>query len=352
MGLLFGSCCGAVIFGKISRIQSYAQVIFSDPIVIRYGKGVLSGNDDDASSVGSVAKAGKGDGEDKGEARQPLPCPVLEFRLVNTLHSKSGGEIIDATMNIIASIDERQACPTIRAAARRHRHKGKKKHLPPNRSASRGMMRRGQINQMGSNSLAISAIPETMPLSRSEHESSHSTHSGYSSHPSYNKLHQAFQEDPSGHLIPPRIFSRLALQTGHDHPFFKRVWVAQHLIDEHSPLLKAEARQMVHRNHGYWPEELNSYEAVRDSIHFDQILVSFSGTSNVDASSVYAQKAYQWIDLNVGYRFVNLLYRDDRDGSLRVDTSLINDVVEQAGGGGEPFVEIEGDLKHHDILVL
>jgi len=38
-----------------------------------------------------------------------------------------------------------------------------------------------------------------------------------------------------------------------------------------------------------------------------------------------------------GYQFVNILYRDN-DGSLGVDTDLINDVREQNGGGGEPLI--------------
>jgi hypothetical protein len=62
-----------------------------------------------------------------------------------------------------------------------------------------------------------------------------------------------------------------------------------------------------------------------------------NGVSNVSASDVYAQKIYDFVDINVGYQFVNILYRDT-DGSLGVDTDLINDVREQNGGGGEPLI--------------
>jgi hypothetical protein len=38
------------------------------------------------------------------------PCPELEFRVINRIHGRIGGEIIDATMNIVASsIHENQA---------------------------------------------------------------------------------------------------------------------------------------------------------------------------------------------------------------------------------------------------
>lgn len=43
------------------------------------------------------------------------------------------------------------------------------------------------------------------------------------------------------------------------------------------------------------------------------------------------------MDINIGYQFVNILYRDSA-GSLGVDTDIINDVREQNGGGGEPLI--------------
>lgn len=108
---------------------------------------------------------------------------------------------------------------------------------------------------------------------------------------------------------------------------------------------------MVKKNRGFWPKELNSAEGVRSAVLFDQIIVSLSGTSNADANSVYSQKIYDFVDMNVGYSFVNLLYRDLVDGSLGVDVRLINDVLEQTGGGGEPFSR-NGAGKVSDILIL
>eukprot|EP00957_Ditylum_brightwellii_P008068 611857-Ditylum_brightwellii.AAC.1 len=37
VGVLFAGFCGAILYGKVSRVQSIARVLFSDPIVIRYG---------------------------------------------------------------------------------------------------------------------------------------------------------------------------------------------------------------------------------------------------------------------------------------------------------------------------
>lgn len=75
-----------------------------------------------------------------------------------------------------------------------------------------------------------------------------------------------------------------------EHPFFKRVWLARHVLDEYSPILTPKVRKMIRKNGGSWPEKLNSYNGVRESLQFNQILVSLNGVSNISASDVYAQK--------------------------------------------------------------
>jgi hypothetical protein len=340
VGILFASFCGAILFAKVARIQSFAQVVFSDPIVIRYGTGVMVDNDD-------------GSEEDESSSMDTdivqIPCPVMEFRIVNRLHSTPGGEIIDASIQIVASIDASQACPTIRNAASRRRRGGKK--------GKKRNIRQRATRQKNEHLLNLPE-PESKPNNITRSSSTESLEAigrglgpglGSTTIPT-GKTHQAFEEDPSGHLVPKRIFSKLEVESP-DHPFFKRVWMVRHTVDQHSPLLRAHARNMVNDNGGFWPRELNSHEGVRAAIHFDKVLVSMSGTSNADANSVYAQKVYDFIDVNVGYRFVNPLYRDVDDGSLRVDTSLINDVMEQSGGGGEPFTNDE-TTHNHDILIL
>jgi len=326
IGILFASMSGAVLVAKVSRIQSYAQVVFSDPMVIRYGQGAL--HHEDVMSEGD-------DSTTASAEMEHIPCPILEFRLINRLSNTPGGEIIDATINIVASIDANQACPSIKKAAGRRRRGKKGKKVGPRRGA--GPVRRKSH---------VPLIPEDRPAS--EIKRSNSTTSVESlvdvltTQPPPHRRHQNFDEDPTGHLVPRRIFSKLEVDTP-DHPYFKRVWTIRHTLDENSPLLKSHARQSVKRNSGYWPPELNNHAGVRAAILFDQILVSVSGTSNADANSVYAQKVYDFANVNVGYRFVNVLYRDRNDGSLHVDSRLLNDVTEQAGGGGEP-IRTGGDV--------
>ena len=86
--------------------------------------------------------------------------------------------------------------------------------------------------------------------------------------------------------------------------YFRRVWFGRHRLDENSPLLTPAARQRVKLNDGYWPKDMNNYQSIKSAIHFRHLLVCIKGVSNANAASVYAQKVYDLVDVNVGYRFV------------------------------------------------
>jgi len=336
VGILFASFCGAVMFAKVGRIRSHAQVMFSDAIVIRYGTGVMAEfKEDDASQSGRSSETGSDDGIEDGVGRHvhhnEYPCPVVEFRIVNRLHGTHGGEIMDCSMNIVASIDASQASNSLRKATNTgRRRKGKRVRRKQTKQRFKMPTENDAIQGASSDSL------QSLALELREHAKQQN--------------HQAFEEDPSGKIVPKRIFAKLEVETP-DHPFFKRVWTARHNLDLESPILAEEAKQMIRLNRGFWPNELNDPESIRASINLDQILVSLSGTSNADANSVYSQKIYDHHDMNIGYRFVNMMFRDPRDGSLKVDTTVINDVVEQAGGGGEPL-HVEDIGAFSEILVL
>ena len=88
-------CRGAIFLSKVTRVSSFAQVSFSDPILIRYGSGVggtieEEEDDDDDDSVGNKEKKTPASGKSN------IPIPVLEFRVVNRLSHHKKGEIIDA----------------------------------------------------------------------------------------------------------------------------------------------------------------------------------------------------------------------------------------------------------------
>lgn len=377
MGVLYSGFCGAILFGKVLRIQSHAQVIFSDPIVIRYGSGVVEGSEYDS--------ADSDDDSDSQSSRQPkkTPCPVLEFRIVNRLFNEAGGEIKDATLNVVANVDANDADPLLVDA------------LDADRSRYGQQSGTSSSGRVGN----LSSHVETNSEDSSQNSENGRSSNGNSRHGSSNKVlprnsmslnkfldpfhslmgkidHQTIDEDPSARLVSKRTFSKMLIEAS-DHPFFKRVWLARHVLDETSPIVKPRVRRQIRRNGGTWPDSLCTWNAIRDSLQFNQILVSLNGVSNVSASDVYAQKIYDFVDINVGYQFVNVLYKDT-DGALKgeqhvclillsvdfdcvitssipdslsillsdviiiitmiVDTDLINDVREQKGGGGEPLI--------------
>jgi len=323
MGVLYSGFCGAILFGKVLRIQSHAQVIFSDPIVVRYGSGMQE-HVDESELIG----------DNDENINKKIPCPVLEFGIVNRLFGEPGGEIIDASLNVVANVNARDADPVLIDALNVRRSK----HL---RTYSYG----GQDDTNTIDSLlngSMSDDDDTVGSGRASFDSRQSRRRRKISTTStifdslIRRQHQTVDEDPSSRLVNKRIFSKMAIEAG-EHPYFKRRWVGRHILDEDSPLVKPRVKRMIRKNKGYWPESLNNYAAVRESILFNQILVSLNGVSNLSASEVYAQKIYDFVDMNVGYQFVNTLYKDV-DGTLKVDTDLINDVREQHGGGGEPLI--------------
>ena len=56
--------------------------------------------------------------------------------------------------------------------------------------------------------------------------------------------------------------------------------------------------------------------------------------------------------MNIGYRFANVIYRNMGDGSLAVDHTIVNDVLEQAGGGAEPLDGDSLEKRAADLLIM
>eukprot|EP00523_Entomoneis_sp_CCMP467_P008674 CAMPEP_0168725594 /NCGR_PEP_ID=MMETSP0724-20121128/4235_1 /TAXON_ID=265536 /ORGANISM="Amphiprora sp., Strain CCMP467" /LENGTH=851 /DNA_ID=CAMNT_0008772385 /DNA_START=178 /DNA_END=2730 /DNA_ORIENTATION=- len=383
VGVLFASFLGAIIFAKVARTQSYAQIMFSDPVLIRFGDGVLgdhveanSSNEatptatPQAASNEAVGQQNNTDGNNNSptfdrralqdqQHRQRsmtqqkqqdsiaelaehglVPPPVLEFQLVNRLNGVRSGEIMDASINIVAAINADQACHTIKNATKRRRKKKSKKRATPRPGES----------ESEHNDVLISMEDEESEGGTEHHSEHHwKIHDVAkfstilkSFESDHEPLHVSFEEDPTGHLVPHQIFSRLEVET-QDHPFFRRIWTVRHVLDANSPLLTTAARDLVNSCGGLWPKDVTTAKYVRHAVNFDQLLVSFSGTSNADANTVYAQKVYDYDALNIGFRFVNMLYRDRMSGRVQVDLSLINDVRTQDGGGAENLYNPLGD---------
>ena len=341
LGVLYAGVTSAILFRKVLRSQNVAQALFSDPIVIRFGKNELEGGHRD-----SVNKHNKDIGKDHevlsknvsdvemgtrlsnmslmtveeehDDENNNIPCPSLEFRIVNRLHDIKAGEIVEAKLDCVAILD--------------HLHS----ELPSgdiDNSMHASVPRQLRVKQRSMPSILHSLTDSpTNRHHRVKQRSSFAEIAKTIREANKKEERDAFHDPDSKQT---HMFTSIALEVN-THPNFNRTWYGRHRLDENSPLLTPALRSRIKKAGGYWPSDMNNYQSIKNSLHFRHILVCISGTSNATATTVYAQKVYDLVDVNVGYRFVPMNYRAD-DGSLRTDEYLLNAVCEQRGGGAEPF---------------
>lgn len=316
-------------------MASFAQVTFSDALLVQYDTGVGGVERQTTDLEDDTDDDGSHDVDEDVESGKtfecsPINCPVLEFRVLNNLQKQKSGEIIDAKMNIVASVDAGQAAKKNQKKDNRKKRAQKPQiHLP---EATR-------LN----NDFEFSHVQQP-----SQEEIRRITRQLLSKLANAIESPEAPRRKKDG-IDGEKVFVKISIES-QDHPFFRRLWSARHILDKDSPLLLPEARNLIRLNGGKWPVELNTVNAIRKCLRFDQLIVSLSGTSHVDSNSVYAQKIYCYADTCVGYRFCNALSHD-QNGCLVVDPDRLNVVQEQDGGGGE---ELDMDRSRHykDIFVL
>lgn len=142
------------------------------------------------------------------------------------------------------------------------------------------------------------------------------------------------------------MFSKLKL-THEEHPFFKRAWTAVHILDETSPLLNPAMRSEIRENRG-WPKEKNNWRTIREHLDFYQIIVSVNGVSRMNNAHVYSQKIYDSVDVVIGYQFVHLLTKDEKD-NVKLLTEYLNDVIKQRGDDEiEPITDEDNEKPEGD----
>uniref|UniRef100_A0A7S2KDQ0 Potassium channel domain-containing protein n=1 Tax=Leptocylindrus danicus TaxID=163516 RepID=A0A7S2KDQ0_9STRA len=366
IGVLYAGFSGAIIFAKVIRVQARAPVLFTDAMCLHYGRhleqrrptlqygtdvvnncsrqnncpaipkqvdNVVQTATSSDTSFDSNDNSFQTQDEEVDNLKTPkienrkskrdcsrvfplleevpcnnvnndIPCPVIEFRIINLRANSFGGEILEANLNCVVSLNVKRSLAT------------------PNHVIGNPTNRRGRLALLGK-----------------------------SKRISYDEGNESRVN------LPRRMFKDLNLETS-SHPFFTRVWYARHVLDEKSPLLKAGVRNLIRCNQGYWPAALNDYRSIRKSLRrFNEIIVSLSGTSNDSADNVYARKLYKYGDICIGWQFADILYYDDHEQSVKVDLNLANDVLEQGDGEGEPLNVVsdsttssgsEGDFDSYD----
>jgi hypothetical protein len=116
VGVLFGGFVSAILIGKVARFQSIAHIRFSDAICVRFGTAVLLEEDEEDEQF--ILFGGTGDEDDTTKSSNNadvfldstttpnMPFPILEFRLINLLSRERCGEILNATISVVASVVE------------------------------------------------------------------------------------------------------------------------------------------------------------------------------------------------------------------------------------------------------
>jgi hypothetical protein len=119
------------------------------------------------------------------------------------------------------------------------------------------------------------------------------------------------------------------------------VWNIRHVLNENSPLLSDQARDLIRSNYGQWPANHSNAASIRKHLRFNDIIISFSGTANASGRTVYTQKVYAFSDICIGYTFANVLTVENH--RIVVDQNMLNEIREQIGGGAERRPKSEQD---------
>jgi len=332
IGLLYAGMCTAIMFSKVGRIQSHAQVTFSDTICVVYGKEKMT--EDVKKTVlklavskrfsyrGSTVEKNENEDEEPGEDQ------------LGTVEEEDGDEELgqdrlDDSEKKVAFTDDDYADDD-------NDHKDGYLHYPLSNSPQDGLTNNNKqflcpvITFQLINQLCNEGGGEILDA---------------------NMNVMVRKEEESYPYEPIARFLRVQLEEP-SHPYFNRVWHGRHVLNQNSPLVSVEARNRIRMNGGCWPPELNDPESIRRHLRFSSLIITMTGVSNVSAESVQISQRYYHHDMLVGYNFAPLLFKQEGSEMLKVDMSLANDVVEQSLLGGEKLTDSEEylpSLRERDV---
>ena len=112
LGLLYAGMCAALLFGKMNRIQSHANVRFSNAVCLQYEE--MEDEYEEISSEREPRSPLWRPSEDEDDEENPPQsqeeskfvdqfhgCPILKFQVVNEYCNREGAELIDCIMKVI-----------------------------------------------------------------------------------------------------------------------------------------------------------------------------------------------------------------------------------------------------------
>lgn len=218
---------------------------------------------------------------------------MITFRIANENHGVLGGEIISANVKAVVLIESTRYDDQVSEDLAKQIHLNRMKRTSKDGTPK---LRKTASKKTGSERTTITDRSSIETLSTEDETSTLSSHSNRSTdnaisylqglnalanRAKHGKKMKVDEEEGTGSKIVPRmVFTTLKLETS-EHPLFKRIWRFKHHINQDSPLLTPEAQKAIMENGGHWPHEWNNHEAVRKAIRFNQMVVSFTGISNI-----------------------------------------------------------------------
>jgi hypothetical protein len=351
-GVLYSSFAGAIIFGKLTQFQSCAQVKFSNVLVVGYGDGEKEDPDDDSSDS---------DEEDKERMSfEKLPCPVLKFRLANLLKSRIHGNIVNCSVDAVATVNIKNSLVqnVTNDTQFRNALQSQRNLMADNKSnpvvASTAIIK-DNITKIGTaitsklkhgeneRPFFLSKTPSKekkedvksqlrtsrllgLGLTPGQIEDLSHNIAGSNENSIDNVLKNIIVQRDAQMETPNMVFAKIQFSP-ESHPCFNTSWLLTHTLNADSSLLKKSVRKKILNNGGYWPPSLDTEEDIKDSIDFDQILVSFKGSSQSTGNDVYHNHVYKLDDLHVGFEFQSMLV--NVNGVMGVDDDKIDNIKPQ-----------------------
>jgi hypothetical protein len=326
LGLLYAGMCAAILFGKVNRVQSHANIVFSNSVCLQYEEVEEDDDDDDEEEEGD---------EELFRPRSVPPMTILTRKDSNglSIDSLSGEEgeeknskerggggggvnVKRSTLNSFASIDEENPM-----TADSHLAQAPQAELVVDNEEDEERGNDAFIDQFnGCPVLKFQIVNELCNRQGTEIVDAIMKVIG-------------IKFKGSGRVTRSE-YVRVNL-VDYEHPFLSRVWHGVHILDGTSPLLTDKAKQRIRENNGSWPSHWFRPDVIRQKLEFNDLVVTVAGISNISALTVHAYKRYKIGDVLIGYNFAPLVFRDKESGMLEVDKTLVNDVREQAGLQGE-----------------
>ena len=314
IGILYAGFASAVLFAKVWAAQGKAQVIFSDIMLLRYGNGVkqseIIDNDDQYSSDSEGDSSFSEDMElepafsaESVSRQHPSKFPILEFRIANETSQLTLEAKVSCVVSVVSSKER----------ARRKYLREKVKTASIHKGSDRQNKDASQANPLGDRRKTLKRHVSVKEIIANLDEDHH--------------LDSVLLENDN-------IFREVAIQCPHI-PIFERVWTVVHVLDENSPLLRKKVREKI-RSTRTWPTEYNlSPQDIRRSLRdFGSLHIIFQHVTH-SGIVAFSHKRYEYNDLLIGYRFADIAYTKNGYDDVHIDRFLINDVIEQDGGGGE-----------------